>query len=118
MGHNVWMHIESVQRANREYDNGKYPYMMRNENGDHKYFRDIVDAIFATSDRAQAEEIIESYDRYWMDIIGTRGFKGKKAKSGRPMFNVLFDVEDTQDNASEDEVEFDQTKLDQLEETE
>jgi len=115
MGHNVWMHIEAVQRANREYDAGKYPYMMRNENGDHEYFHDIVDSIFATADRAEAEAIIEKYDRYWMDIIGTRGFKGKKAKSGRPMFNLLFEEADTSDDRNEDEVELDQSKLDNLE---
>ena len=115
MGHNVWMHLEAVQRANREYDAGKYPYMMRNENGDHKYFHDIVDAIFATPDRAKAEEIIESYDRYWMDIIGTRGFKGKKAKSGRPMFNQLFEEVEEDDGVDADDIDLDKTKLDELE---
>ena len=115
MGHNVWMHLEAVQRANREYDSGKYPYMMRNENGDHAYFHDIVDAIFATADRAEAEAIIEHYDRYWMDIIGTRGFKGKKAKSGRPMFNILFEEAEPSHGVDEDEVELDESKLDNLE---
>jgi hypothetical protein len=118
MGHNVWMHIEAVQRANREYDSGRYPYMMRNENGDHKYFRDIVDSIFATPDRAEAEKIIEKYDRYWMDIIGTRGFKGKKAKSGRPMFNQLFEtVDDNEPDSVQLEEQFSpdqQARLDQL----
>jgi hypothetical protein len=115
MGHNVWMHIEAVQRANREYDAGRYPYMMRNENGNHEYFHDIVDAIFATPDRAEAEAIIEHYDRYWMDIIGTRGFKGKKAKSGRPMFNHLFEEVEPSHGQTEDEIELDQSKLDNLE---
>ena len=115
MGHNVWMHIESVQRANRAYDSGTWPAMMWNQNGDHAKFRDIVDAIFATADRAEAEAIIEHYDRYWMDIPGTRGFKGKKAKNARPQFNILFDVEDTDNSITEDEIELDQTKLDQLE---
>ena len=90
MGHNVWTHIESVQRANREYDNGSMPKMMCNENGDHAMFRDIVDAIFAAPDRDTANEIIEHYDAYWMDIVGTRGFKGKKAKNANTMFNALF----------------------------
>ena len=115
MGHNVWMHIEAVQRANREYDAGQYPYMMRNSKGDHKYFRDIVDSIFATSDRDEAEAIIEKYDRYWMNIIGTRGFKGQKAKSGRPMYNILFEEVQPSHGQSEDEVELDQSKLDNLE---
>jgi hypothetical protein len=109
------MHIESVQRANRAYDSGSWPAMMWNQNGDHARFKDIVDAIFATTDRAEAEAIIEHYDRYWMDIVGTRGFKGKKAKNSHSQFNALFDVEDAPHGQSEDEVEFDENKLDQLE---
>jgi hypothetical protein len=94
MGHNVWMHLEAVQRANRTFDSGSWPYMMWNENGDHAHFADIVEAIFATNDRAESEAIIESYNRYWMDIIGTRGFKGKKAMNANTQFSALFDVEE------------------------
>jgi hypothetical protein len=121
MGHNVWTHIESVQRANREFDAGSWPHMMRNSNGDHEFFADIVDAIFATSDRAEAEAIIEHYDRYWMDIIGTRGFKGKKAKNAMSQFNSLFEVVDDEDEDSvqsehgEDFSEDEVAKLDELE---
>ena len=121
MGHNVWTHIESVQRANREFDAGSWPHMMRNSNGDHEFFADIVDAIFATPDRAEAEAIIEKYDRYWMDIIGTRGFKGKKAKNAMSQFNSLFEVVDTEDEDSvqsehgEDFSEDEVAKLDELE---
>jgi hypothetical protein len=118
MGHNVWMHIEAVQRANREYDSGSWPAMMWNENGDHARFKDIVDAIFATADRAESEAIIEHYDRYWMDIVGTRGFKGKKAKNAHSQFNALFK---TVDEADEDSLQLDedfspdqQARLDQL----
>jgi hypothetical protein len=50
---------------------------------------------------------------YWNQIIGTRGFKGTKAVSGRPMFNLLF--EEVEHGTNEDEVEFDQSKLDELE---
>ena len=96
MGHNVWMHLEAVQRANRTFDSGSWPYMMWNENGDHAHFADIVEAIFATDDRAESEAIIESYSRYWMDIIGTRGFKGKKAMNANTQFSALFDVEETE----------------------
>ena len=89
--------------------------MMWNQNGDHARFKDIVDAIFATPDRAEAEAIIEHYDRYWMDIVGTRGFKGKKAKNARAQFNVLFEEVEESDDNTENEIELDQTKLDQLE---
>jgi len=115
MGHNVWMHLEAVQRANREYDNGSYPAMMWDQNGDHTRFKDIVEAIFATPDRAEAEAIIESYDRYWMDIVGTRGFKGKKAKNAHSQFNALFDEVAPAHGESEDEIEFDESKLNNLE---
>jgi len=75
-----------------------------------------VDAIFATPDRAEAEAIIEHYNRYWMDIIGTRGFKGKKTVSARPQFNSLFEVVDDEPEEPNDEfTDEEQSKLDQLE---
>jgi hypothetical protein len=87
---------------------------MWNENGDHSRFKDIVDSIFATNSREEAEAIIEHYDRYWMDIVGTRGFKGKKAKNAMTMFNTLFEVEED-DGVDGDDIELDETKLDELE---
>jgi hypothetical protein len=121
MGHNVWMHLEAVQRANRAYDSGSWPAMMWDQNGDHTRFKDIVEAVFATPDRAEAEAIIESYDRYWMDIVGTRGFKGKKAKNAHSQFNALF-IEVDVDSADQDHVQLEQefspdqlARLDQLE---
>ena len=109
MGHNVWMHIEAVQRANRKYDQGELPAMLWHRKGDHSRFRDIVESIFSAPDRASAEAIIEHYDSYWMDIVGTRGFKGKKTKNSNTMFNALFEtvetVEDEDDIMSEDEAE-------------
>jgi len=97
MGHNVWTHLESVQRANREYDAGRHPAMMWNQGtkgrtGDHARFHDIVDAIFAAPTKQDSMAIIKHYSRYWMDIIGTRGFKGDKAMNSRTQFNALFDV--------------------------
>jgi len=94
MGHNVWMHIESVQRANRTFDSGQRPAMLWYRNGDHSKFEDIIEAIFAAPDRTTSESIIEHYERYWMDIVGTRGFKGKKTKNSNTMFNALFEVVD------------------------
>jgi hypothetical protein len=53
---------------------------------------------------ASSEAIIEHYDRYWMDIIGTRGFKGKKTKNSNTMFNALFEtVDDSEYDMSDDE---------------
>jgi len=51
-----------------------------------------------------------------MDIIGTRGFKGKKALSGRPMFDQFFEIEETSvDSESDDSVQLDESALNQLE---
>ena len=91
MGHNVWMHINAVQEANRQYDQGKIPNMLINETFDRIMFRDIVEAIFATDDRSVADAIIEEYSKYWMSIIGTRGATGKKTINASTQFNNLFE---------------------------
>jgi hypothetical protein len=118
MGHNVWLHLTAVQEANRRFDAGEHPAMMRSSGPGGEYFEDIVEAIFATPDRSEAEAIIEKYTNYWMEIVGTRGFKGKKALNSQTMFGALFEVEG---DAVEDEEEhhiddsgFDETKLDHL----
>jgi len=85
MGHNVWMHLTAVQEANRRFDAGEHPAMMRYSAPSAEFFEDIVEAIFAAPDKQTALDIIEQYDSYWMEIVGTRGFKGKKAKNARTM---------------------------------
>jgi hypothetical protein len=116
MGHNVWMHLTAVQEANRRFDAGSRPAMMQRQGGDYAKFEDIVEAIFASPDRDTAEAIIEQYDAYWMEIVGTRGFKGKKAKNARTQFKVLFSFEEPEvDTESDDSVQLDISALDQLE---
>jgi hypothetical protein len=114
MGHNVWMHLTAVQEANRRFDAGEHPAMMQRDGGDYARFEDIVEAIFAAPDRATAEAIIENYSSYWMQIVGTRGFKGKKTMNARTQFNALFDIAEPE-TTTDDTCEFDSTALDQLE---
>jgi hypothetical protein len=124
MAHNVWTHLEAVQRANREYDSGTWPAMMWNQGtkgrtGDHARFKDIVDAIFAANTREESEAIIEHYSKYWMDIVGTRGFKGEKTVNARSQFSALFDIVDNIQSDSVQSVDGEftaeqQAKLDQL----
>ena len=102
MGHNVWMHLTAVQEANRRFDAGEHPAMMQRNDGDYAYFEDIVEAIFAAPDRQTAEDIIESYSSYWMQIVGTRGFKGKKTMNARTQFNRLFSFEESNDTDPDD----------------
>jgi hypothetical protein len=112
MGHNVWHHINAVQQANRQYDLGSCPNMLINETYDKLFFKDIVEAIFATSDKGIALAIIDEFNSFWNRIIGTRGLSGKKATNASTKFSELFEVVD------EPVVEFneeDELKLEVLE---
>ena len=109
MGHNVWMHINAVQEANRQYDSGRVPAMLVQEKFDRVFFKDIVEAIFATSDRGTADAVVEEYSRYWMSIIGTRGATGKKTVNASTNFAKFFDESDNDsvkldEGFSEDEI--------------
>ena len=99
MGHNVWMHIESTQRANELYDQGEYPYMMvYDKSNNYHVFREVVDEIFAQKDRQKSLAVIDKYGTatqhpsLWTHIIGTRLKIGKKAISAEAKFDELFEV--------------------------
>jgi hypothetical protein len=118
MGHNVWSHVNAVQEANRKYDLGNYPNMLVEEKFDRLFFKDIIEAIFATSDRGTADAVVEEYSRFWLRIIGTRGATGKRTINASAQFAVLFDEVDTntvQLEHSEEFTEEEASKLDQLE---
>jgi hypothetical protein len=93
MGHNVWMHVNAVQEANRQYDAGKIPSMLVQEQFNQLFFKDVVNAVFATSDRGTADKIVEEYSRFWQSIIGTRGATGKKTVNAQTFSGVHFDIE-------------------------
>jgi hypothetical protein len=122
MAHNVWTHIHAVQEANRQYDQGLCPEMLVSTTAnkkefrqyDRNFFKDIVNDIFATSDRGQAEQLIEHYSRYWKSIIGTRGTVGKKTINASYMFSNLFEVEQ-EELYTRDDSNLDQSKLNELE---
>jgi hypothetical protein len=98
MGHNVWTHIEAVQRANREFDAGFHPAMMRHDHIEAEYFEDIVERIFAAPTKQTALDIVnaDKYARpkgYWEQIVGTRGFKGEKTTNSFTMANHHLEIE-------------------------
>jgi hypothetical protein len=117
MGHNVWLHLNSVQEANRQYDAGLCPAMLVDERFNRTYFKDVVDAIFSTSNRQDAEEIIEAYSKFWMAIPGTRGATGKKTVNASTMFANLFDEVGT-DTVQSVEADFDESVIDKLDDLE
>jgi hypothetical protein len=125
MGHNVWSHITAVQEANRQYDTNIRPAMMDSGFSDRKtsfqldrrYFKEMVDAIFAESDRTKAEKLVDHYKKYFDTIIGTRGNTGKALTNASGRFNALFEV--VEPTVSElyhrDDSGLDDSKLDELE---
>jgi truncated hemoglobin YjbI len=80
-----------VQEANRQYDKGIIPAMLVEESFDRVLFRDVVEAIFATDKRDEAEAVIEEFSKFWMSIIGTRGATGKKTVNASTQFANLFE---------------------------
>jgi hypothetical protein len=115
MGHNVWSHITSVQEANRQYDAGLTPKMLVQEKFDRVYVKEVIDAIFATSNKDEALAIIDEFNTFWMSIIGTRGATGKKTVNASTMFNNLFNDVDEEEHHHVDDSGLDETVLDDLE---
>lgn len=108
MGHNVWMHLTAVQEANQRFDRGEHPAMMQRDGGNYEYFEDIVEAIFAAPDRQTAEDIVELYSSYWMQIVGTRGNKGRKTMNAKTNFSKLFSFEHSSTDTDPDDLDTDQ----------
>ena len=111
MAHNVWMHITAVQEANIRFESGDYPSMMRYSAPTRDRFEDIVESIFSAKTKEKSLEIIEKYSNYWMEIPGTRGFKGKKTLNANHFFNLNFEIE----SGDTDENDLDEGKLEALE---
>ena len=111
MGHNVWSHVNAVQEANRQYDNGVIPKMLVDEKFDRILFQDVVNEIFAITDKDKALQKIEEYSKFWMAIPGTRGAIGKKTVNANTFFNALFEVEEV---SEKEEDILDETKLEEL----
>ena len=91
MAHNTWMHINAVLTANEQYDAGIVPGMLIRETHTLTYFRQIVDDIFANASSSKSLEIIEDHNKFWIDIIGQRGYTGKKTVNASTQFSALFE---------------------------
>jgi hypothetical protein len=113
MGHNVWTHIEAVQRANRVYDSGSGPDMLLHPLDTSYNARAVIDRVFAARDRQKSLQIIDDHANIWQRIVGTRGFTGDRAVNAETMFGQLFDF----DASVDAEPVLDPQKLEDLEES-
>ena len=91
MAHNVWMHINAVLTANEQYDLGLSPGMLIRETHTITKFRDIVDEIIANAGNQKSLDLIEEHSKFWISIIGQRGYTGKKTINASTQFNALFE---------------------------
>jgi hypothetical protein len=89
--HNVWMHMNAVQEANRQYEHGVIPKMLMNDTFEKIRFSELVDEIFSLKDRQKSLALIDHHSRFWMQMqSGSQGISGKKTINSMTMFNELF----------------------------
>jgi len=91
MAHNCWMHINAVLTANEQYDLGYSPGMLIRETHTITKFRDLVDEIIANAGNQKSLDLIEHHNKFWIDIVGQRGYTGKKTINATTQFNALFE---------------------------
>lgn len=116
MGHNLYMHMDAVRQGQEVYKQGIVPDMLVDERFDSLFFRDIANAVFETSDRDKALKIIDEYDRFYMKIIGSRGFRGGKALNANTYFGKMFTVTKVDpETVQTTEEDLDVDKLEELE---
>jgi hypothetical protein len=92
--------------------------MLVQENINRVYFKDVVEAIFATSSKAESDEIIEDFSRFWMAIPGTRGAIGKKTVNSSTKYFELFDEVEPETIQLDNTEEFDNDVIDKLDDLE
>jgi hypothetical protein len=87
--HNVYQHIIAVQDANRKYEQGIIPKMIKQELTA-KTFGQVVDEVFSKTTREESHAVIERHSRFWMQMqSGSQGFSGKKTLNARTQYNAL-----------------------------
>jgi len=100
--HNVWMHMNAVQEANRRYEQGIVPKMLMNETFESVLFKDIIDEVFSKKTKQEAIDLIDSHSRLWMQFqSGSQGISGKKTVNAMTMFDQLFEQEENDSEVEE-----------------
>lgn len=90
MVHNVWVHIEAVQRANRAYDTGVIPVQLMDQTLTGVTWREIVWEVMSAKSLSQALSIVDKYNDFYIQIPGVRPGTGKKVYSGKKFFRLFY----------------------------
>ena len=100
--HNVWMHMNAVQEANRQYEQGVVPKMIMHKFEGGQFFSNLVDEIFSKKTKQEAIDLIEYHSSYWLQFqSGSQGISGKKTINAMTMFDQLFEVQSNEPEIEE-----------------
>jgi hypothetical protein len=92
--HNVWMHMNAVQEANRRYEQNVVPKMIVHKFEGDRFFTNLVDEIFSKKNKQEAIDLIDSHSTYWTQFqSGSQGISGKKTINAMTKFEELFSFE-------------------------
>jgi hypothetical protein len=106
--HNVWMHMNAVQEANRRYEQGIVPKMLNHKFEGPQFFGNLVDEIFSKKTKQEAIDLIDYHSSYWMQFqSGSQGISGKKTVNAMTMFDQLFEVEQGEPEVDEEIIDSD-----------
>jgi len=101
--HNVWMHMNAVQEANRQYETGVVPKMLVHKFEGDNFFANIVDEIFSKKTKQESLDLIDYHSSYWKQFqSGSQGISGKKTVNAMTMFDELFSVDEEPEEEIED----------------
>jgi hypothetical protein len=93
--HNVWMHMNAVQEANRQYETGVVPKMLTHKFEGDNFFGNIIDEIFSKKTKQESLDLIDYHSSYWKQFqSGSQGISGKKTVNAMSMFEELFTVDE------------------------
>ena len=91
--HNVWMHMNAVQEANRQYEQGVVPKMLIHKFEGSNFFNELVDEIFSKKTKQEAIDLIDYHSSYWKQFqSGSQGISGKRTVNAMTMFDQFFEV--------------------------
>ena len=89
--HNVYQHILAVQEANRKYEAGTTPAMLKQDLTG-LTFKQVIDDVFAQKTKQASHDVIDAYSNLWKQMqSGSQGMSGKKTVNSLTKFNELFE---------------------------
>jgi hypothetical protein len=89
--HNVYQHISAVQEANRKYETGISPAMLKQKLTG-LTFKEVIDEVFAQKTKQASHDVIDAHSNLWKQMqSGSQGMSGKKTVNSLTKFNELFE---------------------------